>query len=332
MTAKTVAAGPGVVGADAALTPADAALVALGRELLATGYRFTTITPASHWRVNRREENGLATTLDGVFGWSRPYREGVLSRGMTELLSAAGALDIQGYARRSKVRFSTLGDQLYVHSAFPTDASDAVFFGPDTYRFCRTVGASLDRPAMGGRCRLIDIGAGAGAGGIYGAALLSKAVEVELVLTDINPEALRLCRVNAALNGITRTTTVESDVLKSVDGKFDLIIANPPYLVDRLARMYRHGGGPLGYALSQRIVEEAMPRLAPGGRLILYTGSAIVDGTDQFREALKPALGKQPCTFTYEEIDPDVFGEELGHPPYDRADRIATVAVIVDVP
>jgi hypothetical protein len=32
----------------------------------------------------------------------------------------------------------------------------------------------------------------------------------------------------------------------------------------------------------------------------------------------------------YTEIDPDVFGEELDRPPYDRADRIAVVGVTVD--
>jgi hypothetical protein len=34
--------------------------------------------------------------------------------------------------------------------------------------------------------------------------------------------------------------------------------------------------------------------------------------------------------FSYEEIDPDVFGEELAYPPYDRADRIAVVAVTIE--
>ena len=38
------------------------------------------------------------------------------------------------------------------------------------------------------------------------------------------------------------------------------------------------------------------------------------------------------CDFDYEEIDPDVFGEELEHPPYDRVDRIAVVGVTIDVP
>jgi hypothetical protein len=34
--------------------------------------------------------------------------------------------------------------------------------------------------------------------------------------------------------------------------------------------------------------------------------------------------------FSYEEIDPDVFGEELEHPPYDRVDRIAVVVATID--
>jgi hypothetical protein len=34
----------------------------------------------------------------------------------------------------------------------------------------------------------------------------------------------------------------------------------------------------------------------------------------------------------YEEIDADVFGEELDQPPYDCADRIAVVSVVVDAP
>jgi len=103
-------------------------------------------------------------------------------------------------------------------------------------------------------------------------------------------------------------------------------------LVDKLARAYRHGGGPLGSALSARILTESISRLAPGGRLVLYTGSAIVDGRDQFREFVLSWARGRSLRLSYEEIDPDVFGEELDQPPYDCADRIAVVSVIVDVP
>ena len=65
---------------------------------------------------------------------------------------------------------------------------------------------------------------------------------------------------------------------------------------------------------------------------MLYTGSAIFGGKDLFREMLSARLAAQDVRVAYEEIDPDVFGEELEHPPYDRADRIAVVGVTIDVP
>ena len=115
------------------------------------------------------------------------------------------------------------------------------------------------------------------------------------------------------------------------EGQFDLILSNPPYLADPLARLYRHGGGELGSELSVQIVEQGIRRLAPGGRLVLYTGSAIVGGKDEFCDTLRSRLAGRPLHFGYEEIDPDVFGEELEHPPYDRADRIAVVGVTINL-
>ena len=306
----------------------DRALVALGRELRDRGYRFTTVTPLTHRRVNSRKGNGPACLQD-VFGWSRSFRERDLPGAILDRLAEAGALETSGPFLRSAVRYSTLGEQIFVHSAFPTEQADAVFFGPDTYRFARLVAASLKtlepRPSL----RIIDVGAGSGAGGLYAAALLA-ALSPSVVLTDINRRALRYCRINAELNDVSGVEILGSDVFASVDGRFDLIVANPPYLVDPLSRLYRHGGGDLGAGLSLRIVEQGIDHLAPRGRLVLYTGSAIVDGVDQFHEDLHARLTARGVRFAYEEIDPDVFGEELDHPPYDRADRIAVVSVTVD--
>ena len=81
-----------------------------------------------------------------------------------------------------------------------------------------------------------------------------------------------------------------SDVLGSVEGQFDLIIANPPYMNDSQHRAYRDGGGALGEALSLRIVREALPRLEKAGSLVLYTGVAMVAGTDPFLESIQPLL------------------------------------------
>ena len=68
----------------------------------------------------------------------------------------------------------------------------------------------------------------------------------------------------------------------------NLIISNPPYLVDRSARLYRHGGGELGFDLSVRIVQDSIDRLYPGGRLFVYTGTPVVDGVDHILAAIAP--------------------------------------------
>ena len=115
--------------------------------------------------------------------------------------------------------------------------------------------------------------------------------------------------------------------LDDVDGTFDLVVSNPPYLVDDERRTYRHGGDALGADLSLRIANAAATRLDPGGRLLLYTASAIVEGIDRFRAAVTSSLKERGCEVSYDEIDPDVFGEELDRPAYRNVDRIAVVGV-----
>jgi methylase of polypeptide subunit release factors len=174
--------------------------------------------------------------------------------------------------------------------------------------------------------RAVDIGCGAG----VGALVVARArPDAEVLAVDINPRALRLTAVNAELAGLANVTAYHSDVLGSVEGTFDLIVANPPYMNDDRQRAYRHGGGALGEQLSVRIAGEAVRRLALGGSLVLYTGVAIVAGEDPFLAAVKPLLGSDAFGWTYRELDPDVFGEELAKPGYERVERIAVVALTV---
>jgi methylase of polypeptide subunit release factors len=309
---------------DIALDHRDAALVALGRLLKACGYRFTTVTPATHARVNAQPENQTAASVEDIFGWSRPFLPDQLPEEMASALRDGGAMMVHGNLCRSTVRFSTLGRQIFMHSAFPTDSADAVFFGPDTYRFANALRTTFREAGNGRAVTLVDIGCGSGAGGLYLRSLLSG--PVHLILGDINPAAIRFARINAVLNGCD-ARAVQSDIMSDIPGNADMIIANPPYLVDAGARVYRHGGGALGFDLSLRIVDEALGRLAPGGRLLLYTGAPVVAGVDKFREAVVARLGER--SFTYEEYDPDVFGEELDEPAYAGVDRIAAVVLTV---
>lgn len=304
----------------------DAAL-ALGQALRAGGYRFMTITPLSHARVNKRPGNEWARRVEDVFGWSRPFRRGILPDALFDTAQAAGVLVPHEDGWRSLVRFSTLsgplGDDLVVHGAFPTTAKDSVFFGPDTYKFVDAIQRHIDLRQEPVR-RAADLCTGGGPGGLR----IARAVpEAEVFLGDINDAALRLAGVNAALAGCRNATPVHSDMLSSMEGAFDLVVAHPPYLIDRNSRAYRHGGGALGADLSVAIVRAARERLALGGTLLLFTGIAMVDGRDPFLEEVRPLLPDDRFRLSYREVDPDVFGEELEDAPYDRADRIALVVL-----
>lgn len=255
-------------------TPAILALLHLGKQLRARGYHFITPTPLTHQRVNLRPENQFAHDLRGVFGWSRPFADAALESEIVEAMRQAQVLQPHPDGWISEVRWSSLNDDLYVHSRFPTQASDAVFFGPDTYRFTRLLRHYLAHCQQPLR-RIADIGCGAGPGAITAAKLCPGA---QVFALDINPSALRLTTVNARLAGIYNLNVQSSDLLRDVPGQFDLIIANPPYMLDPQQRIYRHGGGRHGAGLSLAIFDTAMERLAPGGTLLLYTGVAIFDG------------------------------------------------------
>ncbi len=300
-----------------------APLAELGQWLRARSYAFITPTPETHRRVIARF-GGTAPTLRDIFGWSRAFRGEDLDDEAFALLTAAGALSQGGGFFQSGVRFSTWEDFLFVHSAYPSLGKDSVFFGPDTYRFLRFL---RDKLATVPPRRVIDIGAGSGAGGIF---LSRRYPDAEVLLADVNATALDFARVNAGINVCPNATCVYSDVLRGVHGDFDLIISNPPYLVDARARVYRDGGGALGHDLSLRILQEGLARLTPHGQMILYTGSAIIAGRDVFREKAEKILQESGRPFSYEEIDPDVFGEELDTPSYQGAERIAVVAVTVN--
>ncbi|MFK4231598.1 methyltransferase [Pseudomonas guariconensis] len=304
---------------------ADQALLQLGRRLRADGYRFTCVTPATHARNNARVGSERARTLRDVFGWSRPFAPGLISADELQQLQAAQVLVGEGDLLRSTVRWSSLDDLLLVHSAFPTDASDAVFFGPDSYRFAQVIHDHLQRTPKPVQ-HAVDIGCGTG----VGALLIARAAQhAQVSAVDINPQALRYTAINAALAGVGNLSVELSDLLDGISGTFDLIVANPPYMLDASERVYRHGGGALGAQLSLRIVEQACERLSPAGTLLLYTGVAIVEGRDALLEAIRLRLAGPQWSWVYREVDPDVFGEQLLEPGYERVERIAAVALTV---
>ena len=239
-----------------------------------------------------------------------------------EVMRDSEMLGPHGEGWISRVRAATLRGELFLHSAYPTTASDAVFFGPDTYRFTDAIARHLAGDVVVRRA--VDIGCSAGPAAVV---VALERPQAEVIAVDINDMALRYTTVNAQLAGAARIAAQHSNLLDDIDGDLDLIVSNPPFMLDAKERTYRHGGGTLGEGLSMAIVELASKRLAPGGTLLLYAGAAIINGTDRFRASVAPLLDASSLEWHYQELDPDVFGEELAEPAYADADRIAAVLV-----
>jgi methylase of polypeptide subunit release factors len=208
--------------AKSAVPPVEwsSAIAALADYLRGHGYRFTAVTPETHRRVVANHAP-CSDPLRDAFGWNRSFASDVLDESVfSPLLDAGAVTPVEGsnVLFRSGVRFATLGDHLFAHSSFPTEASDSVFFGPDTYRFAALIARVLQRRQQ--RCeRVIDIGCGSGAGGIVCASMLNG--QPDVVLADINPRALLFSAANARVAGLDRVRCVQSDVLASVPGEAD---------------------------------------------------------------------------------------------------------------
>ncbi|MCA1367960.1 peptide chain release factor N(5)-glutamine methyltransferase [Bradyrhizobium sp. BRP14] len=82
--------------------------------------------------------------------------------------------------------------------------------------------------ARKGSCRIIDLGTGTGA---ICLALLDAVLDARGLGTDISDNALQTARENARRNGLAeRFETLRSNWFEAVEGRFDVIVSNPPYI------------------------------------------------------------------------------------------------------
>ena len=147
---------------------------------------------------------------------------------------------------------------------------------PETEELVEAI-LKLDLPTP---ARILDLGTGSGVLGIAVALDLAGCCGA-LTLADRSPEALELARENATLQDCG-AETIETDLFERIEGTFELITANLPYVPegasDELAPELRHDppaalfSGPDGLDLIRRIIPAALAHLAPGGWLAMEIG------------------------------------------------------------
>jgi len=128
--------------------------------------------------------------------------------------------------------------------------------------------------------KILDVGTGSG---VIALTLAKKFPEAQIFAVDVSEDALALARENAARLGLSgRVQFRKSDLLRHLDERFDLIVANLPYIAtqDRhtLSREVLHDpevalfAGVRGDEFVRELIEQAPPRLRPGGMLALEIG------------------------------------------------------------
>ena len=138
---------------------------------------------------------------------------------------------------------------------------------------------------------LLDMGGGSG---VLGLTLAAERPSWQITLADISPAALALAKENATQLGITNLQWCASDLFAAIDGMFDGIVANLPYVPESerasLGREVLHDpalalfSGADGLDLIRRFIPEAFAHLRPGGWLAMEIGH---DQASQVSEILR---------------------------------------------
>ncbi len=120
--------------------------------------------------------------------------------------------------------------------------------------------------------------------GCVAVALAHERPRATIVATDLSEAAVEVARANAAYHGVAgRVQIRRADLLDGIDERFDLIVANPPYVADQYRPILQPEvrehepamalfGGADGLALIRRLVPAAAEHLRPGGWLMFEFG------------------------------------------------------------
>jgi release factor glutamine methyltransferase len=154
------------------------------------------------------------------------------------------------------------------------------------------------------KSKILDVGTGSG---VIALSLAAEFPAAEIVAVDNSDDALALARENAERLALAkRVRFLKSDLLENVEGAFDLIVANLPYIStqDRriLSREVLHDpevavfAGARGDELVRELIGQAPSRLRPGGVLALEIGIGQ-------REMLLSALAEKNYRDIYSKTD-----------------------------
>jgi methylase of polypeptide subunit release factors len=202
--------------------------------------------------LDRYRADDPRTALVRAFVLGEPVEAGSLPVA-AERLAEAGLVELSGETATARVRLVPSAGLLVAHDGDPSR--------PDFVTGVNAASRTLATLTVRRPCRsALDLGTGSGV-----EALLAARHAGRVVATDINPRALEYAALGARLNGLELELR-EGSLFDPVEGeRFDLIVANPPFVISPDTDfVYRDSALP-GDAICREVVRGAAAHLEPGG-------------------------------------------------------------------
>lgn len=215
--------------------------------------------------------------------WRLGLNWGDLETRLASPLSAEHRLDIQAlFEKRARERIPAAyitGEAWFAGHRFKVNSDVLVPRSPIAELIHRGFSPWLEKAPM----RILDLCCGSGCIGIACALEFSGA---EVVLTDISKSALAVASDNVSLHGLeSRVSLVESDGFKDIQGEFDLIVSNPPYVdkndLEAMPAEFQAEpalglySGADGLNMTRRILREAHGYLHENASLVCEVGNSM---------------------------------------------------------
>ena len=160
------------------------------------------------------------------------------------------------------------------------------------------------------RPRILDIGTGSGA---IALALAREIPDAQITATDISPAALAVAQKNARLLGLGDSIIFQvSDLFEEIQGTFDIIVSNPPYIGAAEYETLEEGvrnfepklalwAGQTGVEFYEKLIYQAHSYLNENGWLLLEIGA-------KQRARVQEIIKTNDCFYSHINVRTDYAG------------------------
>ena len=208
----------------------------------------------------------------------------------------------------SLLKVSPVENGYFLSGVVTVTPGEFIYLGWDSYILSKALINTLaDKPQMN---RALDLCTGSGVQAILASRYFSQVIGV-----DINTNSPLIASANSRLNDRNNCYFILSDLYTHVEGQFDFIIANPPYVFSTekadLLGYCGDGKSYYGMEIPLRIIEGWERFLNQTGEAIMITISPIVNSADILASLVKERFNTFHLSFEFYEIATHVMHKGL---------------------